>query len=400
VKNVLPASVQEAIPVPPTEEEIKEKTIESISPEVPVEVKESIAESGQGPEATTNTAAVEQKTAVESELLKEVSPVEAFNEKHESKPADNVPSEVKDSITEAGKGAEAASSSTAVDQKTAMESELLKEVKPVESYDQQPKPAEAVPEEVKDSIAEAGRAPEAASSSTAVDQKTAMESELLKEVKPVESYDQQPKPAEAVPEEVKDSIAEAGRAPEAASSSTAVEQKTAVESELLKEVETTKPIDEEPREKTLPTEPTNTSVESKLLDGAKQTLGSVDGKPKVEATTTDEPKAAEAAPHTDVTTPAVVPLIAKAEPAAEPAQTETKTEFPTKVTNGSESTPSKPAEAPSTPSKAETPARSTATPGSSTKPADSPSTAEKKKKHRLSSFFSKIKEKVASKDKP
>ncbi|OIW29134.1 hypothetical protein CONLIGDRAFT_633300 [Coniochaeta ligniaria NRRL 30616] len=314
VKNVLPASVQAAIPTPETQEEI----IEKISPEVPVEVKESIAESGQGPEATVNTAAVEQKSAVESELLKEVDTVKAFDDKS-NQPADNVPSEVKESITEAG------------------------------------------------------NAPEAASSETAVDNKAAVESELLKEVKPVESIDQQPKPADNVPEEVKESIIEAERGPEAASSSDAVNKKSAVESELLKEVETTKAIDEQAKPEALPTPP------------------------------------------------AVVPLVATPAPAAD-VKTEVPTEFPTTVTNGSEPTSPKPvedsaalpilpkaveppapavdtpakSEAPSTPAKPAAPATSTTTPSSS-KAADSPATAERKKKHRLSSFLGKI---IGKKDKP
>lgn len=269
VKNALPASVQAAIPAPETKEEI----IEEISPEVPLEVRESIAESGQGPEATVNTAAVEQKSAVESELLKEV--------------------------------------------------------------------------------------------------------------KEVGSIDQQPKTAGNVPEEVKESIKESGEAPEAASSSDAVNKKSAVESELLKEVDTTKGIHEQ---------------------------------------STAESKAAESAPHVDLPTPpAVAPQVATPAP---DVKTEVPTEFPTTVTNGSEPTSPKPAEgsaalpkaveppapAVETPAKSEaaapsTPAKpaaaapsSTTTPGSSSK--DSPATAERKKKNRLSSFFGKIKEKVAHKDKP
>lgn len=275
VKNALPASVQAAIPAPETKEEI----IEEISPEVPLEVRESIAESGQGPEATVNTAAVEQKSAVESELLKEV--------------------------------------------------------------------------------------------------------------KEVGSIDKQPKTAGNVPAEVKESIKESGEAPEAASSSDAVNKKSAVESELLKEVDTNKGIHEQ---------------------------------------STAESKAAESAPHVDLPTPpAVVPQVATPAPAPD-VKTEVPTEFPTTVTNGSESTSPKPAEgsaalpilpkaveppaaavetpvkseaaAPSTPAKpsAAAPSTSTTTPGSSSK--DSPATAERKKKNRLSSFFGKIKEKVAHKDKP
>lgn len=368
VKDVLPASVQDAIPTPETKEEV----IEKISPEVPIEVKESIAESGQGPEATVNTAAVEQKSAVESELLKEVDATKTFDDK------------------------------------------------PAEA-------AENVPSEVKKSIAEAGQAPEAASSETAVDNKAAVESELLKEVKPVESTDEQPKPADNVPEEVKESIVEAGKAPEAASSSDAVNNKSAVESELWKEVETKKAIDE--HSKTLPSEPASTSDESKLLVGANDPLPSVDAKLDDAIKPSGDSKAAESAPHVDLPTPpAVVPLVATPAPAPD-VKTEVPTEFPTEVTNGSEIATPKPAEdsaalpilpkaveppanavdtpakseapstTPSTPAKAAAPAPGTSTPSSS-KAADSPATADKKKKNRLSSFFGKIKEKVAHKDKP
>ena len=309
VKNVLPASVQAAIPKPETKEEVLEK----ISPEVPVEVKESIVESGQGPEATVNTAAVEQKSAVESELLKEVEATNAFDDKS-AKLADNVPSDVKESITEAG------------------------------------------------------------------------------------------------------------QAPEAASNEKAVDNKAAVESELLREVDTTKAIDEQPKAETLPTEPASTSVESKLLAGAKDALPSVYGKVDDGFKPSGDSKAAEAGPRLDLPTPpAVVPELATPAPAPG-VKTEVPTAFPTEVTNGSETTSPKPAEAsapkaveppakaeetpvkseaPATPAKAEAPSTptKTSTPGSS-KAADSPATAERKKKNRLSSFFGKIKEKVAHKDKP
>ncbi|KAM3439344.1 hypothetical protein NHJ13734_003788 [Beauveria thailandica] len=104
----------------------------------------------------------------------------------------DVPTEVKKSIQEAGKSPEAAASATAVEDKKAVESELLKEVKPVPATDDskpkelpsQQEPAKDVPAEVKESIQEAGRSPEAAANATAVGEKKAVESELLKEVKP------------------------------------------------------------------------------------------------------------------------------------------------------------------------------------------------------------------------
>lgn len=67
VKEVLPVSVQETINATS-----QEATIETVSPEVPAEVKESIVEAGKSPEAAANTEAVEDKKAVEAELLSEV----------------------------------------------------------------------------------------------------------------------------------------------------------------------------------------------------------------------------------------------------------------------------------------------------------------------------------------
>lgn len=62
------------------EGEREEVPPEEVSPAVPAEVKESIAEAGEEPEAAANTAAVEEKKAVESELLGKVKPVEAAGE--------------------------------------------------------------------------------------------------------------------------------------------------------------------------------------------------------------------------------------------------------------------------------------------------------------------------------
>lgn len=81
VKQQLPNSVQETINASGAE-----TTIETVSPEVPTEVKDSIVEAGKNPEAAANTAAVEDKKAVEAELLKEVKPVESA-EGSKSEPA-------------------------------------------------------------------------------------------------------------------------------------------------------------------------------------------------------------------------------------------------------------------------------------------------------------------------
>jgi hypothetical protein len=75
VKQALPVSAQEAI-----SNTTKEEARQEVSPEVPAEVKESIKEAGKSPEAAGNTEAVQEKKAVEAELLKEVKPVPAEGE--------------------------------------------------------------------------------------------------------------------------------------------------------------------------------------------------------------------------------------------------------------------------------------------------------------------------------
>lgn len=90
----MPDSVKSALPeavVAPAAPAAKEKAIETISPEVPAEVKESIVEAGTSAEAAGNTEAVEEKKTVEAELLKEVKKVEPEPEPangESSKPAE------------------------------------------------------------------------------------------------------------------------------------------------------------------------------------------------------------------------------------------------------------------------------------------------------------------------
>ena len=117
----------------------------------------------------------------------------------------------------------------------------------------------AVPEPVKESIAEAHAAPEAAASSEAVQEKSAVEQELLKKVPTSDATGEHApeiaagavgagavavgaaaasvaSPSSGVPEQVKESIAEAHAEPEATISTEAVKEKSAMEQELLKKV--------------------------------------------------------------------------------------------------------------------------------------------------------------------
>ncbi|KAJ4143544.1 Cruciform DNA binding protein [Fusarium oxysporum] len=173
VKEQLPVAAQETLAAK-NEEQIRQE----VSPEVPAEVKESLVEAGKSPEAAANTAAVEDKKEVENELLKEVKPVTGIYDSVVEQPKEEpkqvspeVPVEVKDSIAEAGKSPEAAANTEAVEEKKLVEAELLKEVKPAATIDETAKVAPEVPTEVKESIVEAGERPEAAASAEAVENK-------------------------------------------------------------------------------------------------------------------------------------------------------------------------------------------------------------------------------------
>ncbi|EWZ37764.1 hypothetical protein FOZG_09662 [Fusarium oxysporum Fo47] len=192
VKEQLPVAAQETLAAK-NEEQIRQE----VSPEVPAEVKESLVEAGKSPEAAANTAAVEDKKEVENELLKEVKPVTGIYDSVVEQPKEEpkqvspeVPVEVKDSIAEAGKSPEAAANTEAVEEKKLVEAELLKEVKPAATIDETAKVAPEVPTEVKESIVEAGERPEAAASAEAVENKKEVEAQLLKEAEPVPAVDE------------------------------------------------------------------------------------------------------------------------------------------------------------------------------------------------------------------
>jgi hypothetical protein len=107
VKQVLPQQAQEAIAA-----QSAETTRQEVSPEVPVEVKESIAEAGKSPEAAANTEAVEEKKAVEAELLKEVKTVEPVGDSTSQQKAEAI-KEQTDKSTEKAKSSVADTANTA-----------------------------------------------------------------------------------------------------------------------------------------------------------------------------------------------------------------------------------------------------------------------------------------------
>ncbi|PNY25776.1 Uncharacterized protein TCAP_04284 [Tolypocladium capitatum] len=83
VDKNLPDSVGQQLPESASNHlagQTEEDPLEKASPEVPSEVKQSLAEAGKSPEAATNTVAVDEKKEVESELLKEVKPAPAVDD--------------------------------------------------------------------------------------------------------------------------------------------------------------------------------------------------------------------------------------------------------------------------------------------------------------------------------
>jgi hypothetical protein len=107
------------------------------STKVPEVVKESQAEAGVEPEASAVPEEVKEKSAVQKELLSHVPVAAVTSEGTAGKdldtalsPAKDTPEVVKESIAESGQSPEAAANEEAVLEKKAVEKELLSEIKP------------------------------------------------------------------------------------------------------------------------------------------------------------------------------------------------------------------------------------------------------------------------------
>ncbi|RDL37948.1 uncharacterized protein BP5553_05381 [Venustampulla echinocandica] len=202
------------------------------SSKVPDVVKKSQEEAGFPAEASAVPEEVAEKGAVEKELLSEVPPAKPTSEgavKDADKPETISPAE-KVAAAAGGAAAAGAAAVAAIIAHDTTASSTAKDT----------------PKVVKESIAESGQSPEAASNEEAVLEKKATEKELLSEIKPETSTGESApviapvlatgSTAKDTPEVVKESIAESGRSPEAASNEEAVLEKKAVEKELLSEV--------------------------------------------------------------------------------------------------------------------------------------------------------------------
>ncbi|KAK4249716.1 hypothetical protein C7999DRAFT_29774 [Corynascus novoguineensis] len=349
IKGSLPGAAAQA-----QAEEEQKADIDSISPEVPAEVKESLKEAGESPEAAVNAVAVEEKKNLESELLDKVKPVDANDTV-----SPEVPTEVKESLEKAGESPEAAANAAAVDDKKEYEAELLEKVEPEKAIDE--------------------------SSTKVAEEPTATQTG---------AEDSLSKPTE-----------EAAPAEEA----------TALAVEPPQPVEAVKTVDEPaPAETSKPVEEANTS-DVKLTDEIA---------PAVSAMAVEPPKPAETVKAVDVAEPAETTKIAdepktaaEAAVVSEPAN-DVDTPKPVGVPATTEelatTEPAKPAPETSAGTESAAPTETTeatkkadeehpATNGSTTAAPDSKAAevtgdkaaSDKKKKHRISGFFSKLKQKFA-----
>ena len=345
-----------------------------------------------------------------------------------------VPDEVQKSIEESDQAPEAASSAEAVQEKSAMEKQLLEKVPTSEAHGETASAAAAqtsyyglatqVPRPVEESMQEAKASPEAAADTAVVSEKSDVEKELLSKVKPEESAGE-PAPtlaaatsatAPGVTDGTTDDAADT-RTPGASTNAAAA---AAVSDGAGEEGAVATPAHQPSTEKTEadateyapPSHPSGLApgvspgVAAALSDGTEDpTLAeepAVQMMNQNEATSADStgptavseptavsatPAAATSEPATTSATPAPAPATkdvskdkaAETMPAAgltDPANTKSTTSTPSKIggatAKSSTSTPSKP-----------TTQSSTSTPGST-------ETKERKKKNRVSAFFKKI----------
>ncbi|MCJ1402046.1 hypothetical protein MMC11_005265 [Xylographa trunciseda] len=200
---------------------------------VPEIVQESQAEAGIAPEASVNKEALQGKTATEQELESKVPEEPAAAEGTSTANGGTTDKEATSKGEIAGMAAGGAGATAAVAAAAGYASRGLP-ASIQQSIDQMNKGTaidSSVPDVVQKSIAEAHITPEAAASSGMVQEKSAMEAELLKKI-PTE----EPGNEAHVPTIVQESMAQAHFMPEAAASPEMVQEKSAMEAELLKKV--------------------------------------------------------------------------------------------------------------------------------------------------------------------
>ncbi|KAK7517741.1 hypothetical protein IWZ03DRAFT_346910 [Phyllosticta citriasiana] len=154
----------------------------SASEGVPEPVSDSFKDAHASPEAAANAAAVSEKKDVETELLNKVPESNATGEPESEFPG--VPAAVSNSIEKAHESPEAVANPEAVADKREFEDEIKH--KGTASLTPAAASTGEVPDVVKESIAKADEAPEAATNPEAIKEKTIVEKELKKEVKPTD----------------------------------------------------------------------------------------------------------------------------------------------------------------------------------------------------------------------
>ena len=153
---------------------------------IPEAVTESQAAANFPPEASANPEAVQEKRAMEQELVKKVLEEPATSESSISGKAATVATGAATGAAAAvtGAAAYASSSQAAQDAKAKLPVSAQEAIGKVNGSTKEANPiAPTVPDVVQESIAESHQAPEAAASKAAVEEKSAVESELLKTVK-------------------------------------------------------------------------------------------------------------------------------------------------------------------------------------------------------------------------
>ncbi|KAI1662714.1 carbohydrate-binding module family 48 protein [Daldinia decipiens] len=307
-----------------------------LEPKVPEVVRESQEKAHVDPEASGIAEEVREKAEVESELLDKVKEAPTTSEGTAGKGTEKT----EDVVTPGEAAASVLAAATAVGAAAVAGAVAAKDIAVEKATDAataaQASAIEAaanLPDSVKEQL------PESVQNAIG----TTKTEETREEVSP------------EVPSEVKESIIEAGKAPEAAASTEAVEDKKAVEAELLKEVKTIEADKEESVKPTESTEAAGNSSEIRIPPASEPTIAN------------------GANGHQETVKPVEIKRV----------PTDTETTKPT---------------APATLAVPETTAQSTeaTSPTSDTKPTNGAAT-EKKKKNRLSSIFGKVKSKLSSK---
>lgn len=234
-------TIQSAAPMSSTAQLAAAVPLESSK--VPEAVVESQKEAGVSPEASAIPEEVKEKSAFEKELLNEVPKAPTTSEGTAGKGTDKSEKGVSAGEAAAAIGGAAVAIGGAVTaaayaaKDKYLPESVQKSIDSMNGTSNATTAADGTPEVVKESIAESGQSAEAAAYAEPLAEKSAVEKELLSEVKREPAVPETPATAAQVaPEVVKESIAESGQGAEAAAYSAPIAEKSAVEKELLSEV--------------------------------------------------------------------------------------------------------------------------------------------------------------------